>query len=54
MRHGGIFVRVSPNRLNKIQKLKDGMTGSGNPKLDNFDKYENTMQVTGNGEESEI
>ena len=54
VRHGGIFIRVSPNRLNKIQKLKDGMTGSGNPKLDSFDKYENTTQVTGNGEESEI
>ena len=31
VRHGGIFVRVSPNRLNKIQKLKDGMTGSKIP-----------------------
>ena len=30
------------------------MTGSGNPKLDSFDKYENTTQVTGNGGESEI
>ena len=54
VRHGGIFIRVSPNRLNKIQKLKDGMTGSGNPELDSFDKYENMTQVTGNGEESEI
>ena len=54
VRHGGIFVRVSPNQLNKIQKLKDGMTGSGNPELDRFDKYENMMQVTGNAEESEM
>ena len=54
VRHGGIFIRVSPNRLNNIQKLKDWMTGSGNPKLDSFDKYENTTQVTGNGGESEI
>ena len=53
VRHGGIFIRVSPNQLNKIQKLKDGMTGSGNPELDSFDKYENMTQVTGNGEESE-
>ena len=47
VRHGGIFVRVSANRLNKIQKLKGGMTGSGNPELDSFDKYENMTQVTG-------
>ena len=54
VRYGGIFVRVSPNRLNKIQKLKDGMTGSGKPELDSFDKYENMTQVTGNAEESEM
>ena len=54
VRHGGIFVRVSPNRLNKIQKLKDGMTGSENPELDSSDKYENMMQVTGNAAKSEM
>ena len=54
VRHGGIFVRVSPNRLNKIQKLKDGMTGSENPELDSSDKYENMTQVTGNAAKSEM
>ena len=54
VRHGGIFVRVSPNRLNKIQKLKDGMTGSENPELNSSDKYENMIQVTGNAAESEM
>ena len=54
VRHGGIFVRVSPNRLNKIQKLTDGMTGSENPELNSSDKYENMIQVTGNAAESEM
>ena len=52
--HGGIFVRVSPNRLNIIQKLKDGMSGSENPELNSSDKYENMIQVTGNAGESEM